>query len=368
VTPDPRFWSPNGNYLGFSDGELLGFLRETSRLETTPGLPWVGLGCATVKDVLVQYPGQLCAAVRERMQARLSISLSDARALDSEDVVVRGLRDVVRVFIKQEPHTLKKLSAGRYRPIMNSSLTDIACDRIVLERLANAEVDQWDKIPSKPGMGLDDRSVVKLRAGVPPGVLSSDAKAFDFHVSEWSMDGSASVEILQYGVSESSDLAHLIRMSVVVTCRKVWALATGHLFAQIEPGIQETGSRMTACRNSKIRVLLAHIAGALWCAAMGDDALETWPGGVFDPQGNYARLGHEVVVPSLPPGVEYEFCSTHFYCGAGPAVPQGWAKTFYRLLGHAPDQTLLRGFEYELRAHPLLGELLEFARVKWLKA
>lgn len=361
VVPDRRFWC-DGVWLEPNDQLLISFVRETSRLDTTPGLPWVGLGCATVEEVLGKYPAKLCDAVRERMKLRLSYTLDEMKALTPEETVLNGLRDVVRVFIKQEPHSSKKFKTRRFRPIMNSSLTDIVCDRLVLEALANKEVDQWSTIPSKPGMGLDDASIEKLRANIPKGVVSSDAKAFDFHVSEWSMAAAAEVEVMQYGAV--GDHAHLIRASVVTTCRKVWALANGKLYAQVDAGIQESGSRMTACRNSKIRVILALLAGAEWCCAMGDDALEYWPQG-FDAQ-RYEALGHTVEVPVLPSGVEYEFCSTHFL-EAGPAVPQSWPKTLYRLLGHAPDQFLFMQFKYEMRNHPRLGEFISLLREIWLK-
>ena len=152
-------------------------------------------------------------------------------------------------------------------------------------------------------------------------------------------------------MAETSDLGKLIFASVVATCRKVWALANGLLFEQITPGMQESGSRMTACRNSKIRVILAFIAGADWCAAMGDDALEKWPNDVFDPHGNYARLGHVIEIPQLSQGVLYEICSMHFM-EDGANIPQNWPKTLYRLLGHEPDPLLRRQFNYEMRDLP----------------
>jgi len=367
VAPDSRWWTPEGALKEFSDEMLIAFVRETSRLDTSPGFPWVQLGCATVGHVLEKYPQQLCEVVRESLLARLRLSLDEARAMTPSQLAKCSYRAVVRVFIKKEPHSLRKLAVGRYRLIMNSGLSDILVDRIALEALANAEVDDWATLPSKPGMGLDDQSILELQGGVPKGkVLSSDAKAFDFHVSEWSMDAAASVEIRQYRVREDSDLARLIRASVVATCRKVFQLSTGHLFEQVEPGIQETGSRMTACRNSKIRVLLAYLAGAEWCCAMGDDALEQWLNGLFDPQGNYKEFGHEMEVAELPDGVLYEFCSHHF-TEQGQAIPLNWAKTFYRLLGHSPDRLLLRQYAYEMRASPMLMPTLEWAEENWLK-
>jgi len=365
VCVDRRFWENDGKLKQFSDEVLLSFVRETSRLDTSPGFPWIQLGCPTVLSVLERYPTQLCDVVRETLGARLRFSLEEARAMTPSELVRAGLRAVVRIFIKQEPHSLKKILSDRLRLIMNSGLSDIVCDRICLEQLASKEVDVWEKIPSKAGMGLDDDNIKRLRAGIPEGVESTDAKAWDWHVSEWLMRAAADVECKQYGVSVDSHLGHLIHMSVVLTCRKVWLTGTGHLFEQRTPGAQESGSRLTACRNSKMRVLLGHLAGALFVAAMGDDSVEKWRDRVFDPEGNYARMGFEMEVAILPEGVQYEFCSHHFL-GDGTAVPLNWAKTLYRLLSHLPDKLLRMQFSYEMRHSPELPRLEKWIDEHWV--
>lgn len=129
-------------------------------------------------------------------------------------------------------------------------------------------------------------------------------------------------------------------MSVIVTMRKVWLLSNNVLYSQETPGMQESGSRLTACRNSKVRVILAYLAGSDWAMAMGDDCVEQWLSKPFDADA-YLRLGHEIEVAELPDDVDYEFCS-HWFYGDGRVVPLGWAKTLYRLLSHVPDVDLLR--------------------------
>lgn len=365
VALDDRFFDRSGGLLSFSVQTLVSFLIESGRTDTCPGLPWVGLGCHTVESVLLKFPNQLHEAVVQRLRTRISTPLAQARDSTPSELVQSGYRDVVRVFVKNEPHSIRKIESGRLRLIMNSSLTDIAVDRVLLEPLARIEVSQWDRIPSKPGMGLDDDSLRLLIAGLPsPTELwSSDAKAWDFTVPEWLMEGSADIEIAQYGVPDTSDAARLCRASVIAANRKVWSLADGYLYEQASPGIQESGSRMTACRNSKMRVLLALHCGAAECFAMGDDALEVWPNG-FDPAGEYAKLGFTMELPLLPPGVDFEFCSTHFY--PDHAEPTSWPRIIYRLLGHKPDPALLEQFKYELRAHPRLPEFLAFIDTVWL--
>lgn len=351
-----------GQVKGFTPSTLVTFAREVGRVDTSPGLPWIALGCHTIDDVLIKFSFQLCEAVRQRIYTRLNYTLTEARLATPSYLVQTGYRDVVRVFVKNEPHSAKKLAEGRLRLIMNPSLTDILVDRILLEPLARAEVAVWDTIPSKAGMGLDDPSIERLRAGLPPSLFSSDAKAWDFTVPEWLMDAAAEVEVRQYGLDPTSDAFHLCFASSVATNRKVWSLANGILYEQLTPGIQESGSRMTACRNSKMRVLLALACGADACFAMGDDALEVWPNG-FNADA-YQACGFTVELPELPSGVEFEFCSTHFTADA--AIPTSWPRVLYRLLGHKPDPLLLQQFKYELRAHPRLPELLRFVEQHWL--
>ena len=301
-------------------------------------------------------------AIRARMRVRLQMD-PERVFPDAEECFRSGARDVVRVFIKNEPHSRRKLVEGRFRLIMNSSLTDIMCDRIVMETLARAELNEWETIPSKPGMGLDDVSIRKLLKTVPKGIVSSDMKHYDWSVQDWLLLACSRAEGRQYRVSYDSDLARLLRVSALLTGRKVFVTSNGTMLAQVRAGIQESGSRGTAFRNSKMRVILAYLTGASWAMAMGDDAGELTtltPARMVEA---YARLGFEIELAVLPDDVEFEFCSTHFRRD-GRAEPQNHGKTFYRLLGQQPDRFAWEQFKYELRGAP--ASLREYQQ--WLQS
>lgn len=353
VKPNHLFWTKEGGFKpeNICPEILIPWLQRTIvNMDATPGLPWLEFGCGTVESVLVDMPHQLCESVRERMITRLSAGSPSWEWVSPWGLVESGFRDPVRVFIKSEPHSEKKLMDDRYRLIMNTSLTDIVCDRIVLETLSRAEVDAWETIPSKPGMGLDDRSIEKLLQYVPRNkkVRSSDVKAWDWSLLWWMFKACAEAEVRLHDVALDSELGRAILWSAYLTLLKVWVLRDGRYYEQMFLGAQESGSRPTAMRNSRIRVIMAFLAEALWAMAMGDDDAEVIEGDAVEA---YRRFGLTVEYADLPPDVWFEFCSTWFYHD-GRAKFQNHAKMFYRLLGREPDRLEWIQFCHELRASP----------------
>lgn len=355
--PDSRFWTKDGKLRDFGLSEFVSLCDGIRTRDSSPGLPFVGMGFRAVGSVLSAFPGVLCTAVKARLKARIQAMRDGSMACEPKDLVERGLRDPVRVFVKNEPHSEAKIAERRFRLIMNSGLVDILCDRVVFDALCEEEIVVWDKIPSKPGMGLDDPSVARLVAGLPEGPLRSlDAKAWDWSYPPWLMEDAGKVEMIQYGVTSNSDMGFLIMASAIATMRKVLVLSDGKMFAQTRPGVQESGSRMTAARNSKGRVLLGAHVGAE-TAAMGDDAVERCP---TDPIQEYHRYGFRMEEAILPEGVDFEFCSSHFR--GIVAEPQNWHKTFFRLLHHKPDVGLISQFKFEMRHSPHLPRMLRYLR------
>jgi len=362
--PEGRFWTPTGDLVDFSQETFLTFMREVSWEQTSPGQPWRSLGCATVGETLDLFGEELYEIVRHRLRQRVRLGqqLRRGERPSAADLVEFNVRDVVRVFVKNEPHSESKARAERWRLIMNSGLADIACDRVAFENLAETEIEHWGDIPSMPGMGLDDKGVRRIhelfmsRTGAQR--RSTDVKAFDFSVAYYMMEGCARVEARQFGVHEDSDLALVLLASAYCTCMKVWALSSGELWAQLEPGIQESGSRGTAFRNSKIRFLIAICVGSEWAYTMGDDCEE----GNDAPnlaQRYWDLFRFILEEPDLPEGVDAEFCSTWFWAD-GRAEPLNWHKTLFRLLGREPDPLEWAQFCWEMRGCPRLAEIQDF--------
>lgn len=364
VAPDSRFWTEGGQLKPDWKDHILEIAEEATRLDSKPGQPWIGMGCNTIRDVLTKYGEMLGDAVAARVMIRI---YADEVGHTAFSAIEAHIRDVVRLFVKNEPHSKKKLDAGRFRLIMNSSLTDIVVDRIAFDALRLAEIAHWAEIPSKAGIGFDDEHIEEFHRGFTAGFKDykgADVKAWDWNVKPWQFDMCARVEIRQYGVPSDSQLARLIRTSSRMTTRKVFALPDGRLVAQYLPGIQESGSLPTIMHNSKSRVGLGLLAGAEDVKANGDDTVEKWPGGVVDVEA-YARYGFTVEVPELPEGVLFEFCSYWWSLdesGKLVATPCNWGRTFYRLLGHPPSTEQLAQFMYEMRNSPALPRCLEFLR------
>lgn len=371
--PDGMWWTREGVWCGgnitieaFSDWAL----QSTPNLNSCPGLPWVGMGLYTVESVIREQPEWLRDAVMERIRARLFYNFEQLVSMSPLQLAQSGLKDVVRVFVKNEPITEKKVLAHRERLIMNCGLTDILCDRITCDSLYAVEIVNWASCPSKPGMGLDDESVQNLMEhlpGSPSLATSADASAFDFHVKTWQLIDTACIEAQQYGVSLESDLGRLLVASAWVTCNKVYALPNGTLYQQTNHGVQESGGRGTAPRNSKARVYMAFLCGATAAIAMGDDSLE-WGPDFTASCIQYDEIGQSVEAALVPPPYQVEFCSHHFKKEANGrwiAVPLNWHKSLFRLLSHTPNPDLRRAFEYEMRHSPNLARMKEFLDLEW---
>lgn len=358
--PDFRFWTRDGTFLGVSLEDFRWLVTTGVNRTSKPGAPWVYLGCKNLPDTVARYEETIWLMVNDRIRRRISAE-RQGLTLTAWQCFDLGLRDLVRVFVKNEPHTSKKVAEGRLRLIMNTGLVDILVSRVVMESLAEAEIAVWDTIPSKPGMGLDDRSIALLETDVCPELgrwQSSDVSGYDWALYEDLFLMSAEVERRQFRVENDSDLACALRMSGRLAVRKVFVLPDGDVLEQAAAFAQESGSRETAFRNSKIRVLLGYMAGATAVEAMGDDAKEKWHGPV-DIQA-YGALGLTVEVAEVPDGALFEFCSHVFY--PGRAEPTSWAKTLFRLLSHAPSAELWRAFQSDMRSSPHLPRITAFLR------
>nr|AHA91815.1 ORF2 [Cassava Polero-like virus] len=265
------------------------------------------------------------------------LSQVSADELSPEERVRQNLCDPIRVFIKNEPHKQSKLDEGRYRLIMSVSLVDQLVARVLFQNQNKLEIKLWRSLPSKPGMGLstDDQvlafteSLAQL-AGVSPDFLLSnwrsvliptDCSGFDWSVADWMLEDE--MEIRNRLTKDCNSLVRKLRANWL-SCiqRPVLSLTDGTLLSQQIPGVQKSGSYNTSSSNSRIRVMCALHAGASWCVAMGDDALES----VDSDLSEYKNLGLKVEASD-----KLEFCS-HVFSESGLAYPLNIGKTLYKLV------------------------------------
>lgn len=318
--------------------------------------------------------GQIKEHVVAVVVARLTLlSRVDAKALglSAVQLVREGFCDPVRLFVKNEPHKVAKLAAGRQRLISSVSLIDQLVERVV-GRLQNAsEINCWSQIPSKVGLGLDDHGVrvlweeVKAQAS-HRNVAYSDMKGWDWSVQSWEFDNEVMSRLVLNGSQLDSLYGRILTNRMYCLSLSVFATSDGELIAQATRGVMKSGSYWTSSTNSRMRNMAAWLIGAEWSMAQGDDAVEHL---VHDAFVKYHKLGHNLkdLVQVKEPLKEcgFEFCSTWMTQGIG--YPVTWWKILYRLLHKRPgDDVALSEAVELLRHHPdLKGFRSLLVRAGW---
>lgn len=254
------------------------------------------------------------------------------------ELVAYGYCDPVRLFVKQEPHPVKKLAEGRFRLISSVSLVDQLVERMLFGPQNQLEIVEWRSIPSKPGMGLSvaeqAQSIfheVRFKHNRSPA-CEADISGFDWSVQDWELWADVEMRIsLSKGICDET--ANAMRTRFYCFMNSVFQLSNGTLIEQGLPGLMKSGSYCTSSTNSRVRCLMASLIGADWCIAMGDDSVEAY---IQDARAKYGALGHtckDYVPCSVGPDgtlESFNFCS-HFIAEREFHLTS-WPKTLFRFL------------------------------------
>jgi len=315
-------------------------------------------------------------------------SSEEIRELTAQQLVEEGLVDPVKTFIKNEPHNQQKIAQKRLRLICSVSTCDYIIERWLFKSINQKEISLWHKIPSKPGMGLDDGSLNILfmdvaRRMLNNDIMSTDVSAWDYSVKEWEALLDAELMLRQRGTWNSQDPVEQMYNRAVInrtlcSLLPLHVLSDGSFWAQLVRAKQLSGRYTTSSGNSRIRGALAQHSDEIgFVIAMGDDCNED----AFDTDDPvatayeyYRRLGHPVKDVRISQRVEriqdatFVFCSHLFKCVDNKVVaePLNWGKMFYRLLNSKYSYELLVQFCREMRHSPHLKRCLSvLATVEW---
>lgn len=302
---------------------------------------------------------------RLKLLANFDFSLTDAW-----DLVLNGLIDPVKLFVKNEPHKLSKIVEGRFRLIFSMSVIDNIIARILLSFQNNAEIDAWEDIPLKPGMGLTDDHMKSIWKYVweheVGGLVEADMKGWD-----WSFQEQDFVADLERRAALNNGKHTLwwqiARAHYHCVMRKVMVLSDGEMYKQLTPGIMPSGWYATSSTNSAVRAI-NHAHAALvegvepFIMAMGDDSVERTVPNVEE---HYRSLGKICGMLNPASSQKFEFCSTLFQGAIG--VPVNLTKQLYNLLRVRPiaaNDACLRfdQFCYELRHCPELPTIIRIIK------
>lgn len=255
--------------------------------DASPGVPWARL--SATNGVLMRDYGELVwSCVEQRLKALCTCDCGD---LTAEELVKAGLTDPIRVFVKNEPHSIKKLKEGRYRLIMSISVADNLVERLLNAELNNLEIAGYDRLPVKPGMGFSEAKIDSMGAYLEEfsELVSSDVSGWDWSVTADELRFDALRRIQAYGVATDHPLAKALMNRATCLSRSVITFSDGVMLAQRVDGVQKSGSYNTSSGNSWIRVAAARFSGAGMVCAMGDDCVDDGT----DPE-RMSELGHPI--------------------------------------------------------------------------
>lgn len=331
----------------------------------SPGYPymrWAGTNAELKREKGIPW---LFAMVKERFMRIAEFSPEAFSSMSASCRVANGLCDPIRVFVKNELHSLKKVNAGRWRTIWSVSVVDQLVERVLNANINQTEIGMcWD-IPSKPGMGLADEDLRKLSAAFTRMIrpAGTDITGWDMSILQWQIDWDADMRAQAQGFDAGDNMW---KRRSRLQCLSLLVFSDGGMAEQQQefPGLIKSGGYCTSSTGSRVRVMMRKLAtmdvdGE--CGAMGDDCFEELPLGWTKDKlvEAYARIGLDLkVVETFEHDGAIEFCSYSFLPD-GTFRPCSWQKkvlTFAKNWPAAVDYAeRLEALTLELRHSPEKG-------------
>jgi len=269
--------------------------------------------------------------VLDRVEKMLSFSPSRVSTMSRKEQIDLGLKDPIRVFVKNEPHKHEKVKTGRVRLISSVSLVDKMIEMLLHHTIQKLEIRNWLSIPSKPGIGFDEPTNAALYESIEAQrahcrMADSDVSGWDFGVKGYMFEDANEAEILLCKNS-SGIYKHLMEVEAILHSSPVFQFSDGTLVSPTFKGIMASGRQVTSSGNSRIRSMTAIRVGASVVNAAGDDTVE---GFVEDAITKYANLGIRIKEYREVDSNGFNFCS-RWYQPTG-SYPLGASKAIFNLL------------------------------------
>lgn len=281
------------------------------------------------------------------------------------------IADAIRIFIKREPHSIKKQLIRRWRLIWGVSLVDRILDEMLYYEMVQVALRAHEDTPNKPGMnfkrgGTDVLYRRYARGGNGSnGWTSFDASGFDFSLS-WHLEMVDDLNVrLCFDGPNKAEWERLLRRRSVASSHGEFVFSDGTLCRKTRAAVHHSGRFTTIDTNGKV----ISIEKILWDIrkgvptdplsffAMGDDHVVKTDG---DKEGwveNCAGDGITVTIESEEgPLSEQNFCSSRLkrFNGRYVSVPLNWNKNVYALA--FPEKTAV-----DYTADRLFSLCLEYA-------
>lgn len=250
--------------------------------------------------------------------------------------------DPLNVFVKIEPHKLKKDQDGAYRLISGVSLVDTMVDRILFGDLAERVLETSTQTPSYIGWSPIRggwRNIARKFAGRQ--VVCLDKSSWDWTVVEWMVEAFTRF-ILGTAVNPPHWWKTLVEKRIRLLYRDaVFRFQDGTELKQAEWGIQKSGSFLTIIFNTVLQYILHALADPhaldVLMALLGDDSVQTKPEDLPSYIKRLEALGPIVKSSKVQHWVEFAgFAFTGLTC-----VPAYWKKHLFSLrYAENPVETL----------------------------
>lgn len=311
---------------------------------SSPGLPFTSFGTTNAHILDSEEAFTILVEVVLQRIKRLANLDFDQDYSDRRFLLEKRLVDLVRIFVKQEPHKKSKVEAGRWRLIWSISIVDQVVERFLWSMQTKREISLWEDLPSKPGMGASDEQIRSLAHqiarlnGSGGGLCDRDVVASDMELAEWMLFCGMVSCLIEYDYPLESDFWRLHHARHKLGCRPIVCLSNGRLYETLEPGLMLSGRFITSFLNSRVYAFASALRGE-YGMCMGDDTIESNRTGMAEEEihGFYIDLGLPTEI-GLHDSVEgLEFCSLLFRTDGTEvtASPKRWMRTLYRLLSSA---------------------------------
>lgn len=205
--------------------------------------------------------------------------------------------DNIYIFVKQEPHSAKKILEGRWRLISAISLVDTMIDRIIFGNLADEVIQSVGLTPIMiaytPVHGGYKFIVEKLDRKV----ISADKSMWDWTVPLWLLQACKQV-ILNLNNDSNDMWTELVNIRFDLLFNKpIFEFGDGTKAQQQIPGVMKSGCFLTIILNSMSQLLLHYLISEqiqidhIWSEPLcaGDDTAQNY----FDEWREYFGLFHE---------------------------------------------------------------------------
>lgn len=274
---------------------------------------------------------------------------------------------MLRLFIKNEPHSKEKVASGRFRIILAAPLNIQICWHMVFDKMNDLEIDHCYHIPSQqgivlPGGGWKQYTRQWKSRGYDTGL---DKRAWDWTVPGWLIDLELSFRHRMARGNRVDAWLEIATELYRTTFRDSKLLCSdGTVYIQEVPGVMKSGCVNTISANSHMQCMVHIFACREMCVSIhplpvccGDDTLQCqWQATDLS---IYAKYG--AIVKSASSSLEFV---GHEFTEDGP-IPLYFDKHVVKSL-HVKDADLAQYFDAMARMYcknrPQFGFWVEYAR------